>query len=647
MITTLKSLQNKFVNDPIFARQFITDANLETQFSNFLACGDELTDAAKKARQQAIEGIGSNLLSMYYRALQSFLEEPVHKRYPLYVRVPFSEDTFDINTETRTIKIPKDFSTNGVGVVGDHLAEFLWFKVDRFYDMVDLMYCDINITWRNTAVGSSNSFSSSNTYDSAPYAKYCDNEHVYFGWYITETASVSAGTIEFAIRFSKTAKIKEDDPQEKTVFSLYTQPAKITIKSGLVLTSVPISDNKYDDIVRYRPIFSEIINYLDASEPILVENLDGESYDVEEELENGTKVKVFTVTAYSPDNAGLDLDEEEEDWVEITDDLSEEGRKATITFSWYWNNNIIDTTASVIQEAFNNGDIVLQDGQTPYIQIKNYRKGQLYKTVLTTGVPGSYKLYVGNKIIDPTNENFNGIRYVQTMSPRLEEATQVQLLDTPMIKPYYYIGDTTVGNTPEKISFGIDFDTINGLATYTWYKDVGSGFSVIRSEELTADTDVGFIPTNESDFGPGHYYAKVQNYKNNMLTTATTSEFSVINPPRALTDELVHLDPDLESPNTKFTINITDAPVDCKYRYRAILQKAGNPSVIKLFESITDKTGMVIDLTQYSNLEPGQYFLTVYAGEITCPGVAGYERYAMDERRHIIEGSDSKQAVIS
>lgn len=646
MITTLKSLQNKFVNDPIFARQFITDAGLETQFSKFLNCGDELTSAAINARRQAIEGIGANLLSMYYRALQSFLEEPVHKRYPLYVRVPFSEDTFKINTETRVITIPKEFSSNGVGVVGDHLAEFLWFEVDRFYDMVDLMYCDINITWRNTASNSS-AFSANNTYDAAPYAKYCDNEKVYFGWYITETASVAAGTIEFAIRFSKTAKIREDDLQEKTVFSLYTQPAKITIKSGLVLTTVPISDNKYDDIVRYRPIFSEIINYLDASEPILIESLDGESYDVEEELQNGTKVKVFTVTAYSPDNAGLDLDEDEDEWVEINEDLSDEGRKATITFNWYWNNKIIDATASAIQEAYDEGRLILQDGQEPYIDIKNYRKGQLYKTVLTTGVPGSYKLYVGNKIIDPENENYNGIRYVQTMSPRLEEATQVELLSTPSLKPYYYIGDTTAANVPEKITFGINFETVNGEATYAWYKDVGMGYSKIREDDLTEETDVGFTPDNESEFGPGHYYAKVENYKNNMLTVATTDEFQVLNPPRALTDELVHLDPDLENPNTKFTINIDNAPIDCKYRYRAILQKAGDPTVIKLFDSITERAGMIVDLAAYPSLAPGQYFLTVYAGEITCPGVQGYERYAMDSNRRIIEGSDSKQAIIS
>lgn len=88
MITTLESLQNKF-KDVGFKKQFEQDSGMTLE--------------------DDVMSYGSNLLSIYYRALQKFLNEN-HRRYPMYVRIPFSEVTFNINTETRKIDIPPTFA---------------------------------------------------------------------------------------------------------------------------------------------------------------------------------------------------------------------------------------------------------------------------------------------------------------------------------------------------------------------------------------------------------------------------------------------------------------------------------------------------------------------------------------------------------
>lgn len=61
--------------------------------------------------------------------------------------LPLDEPHFEINANTRAIIIPADFKKNGIAVQGDDLAEVVYFKVDRYYDAVDLNACDIYVQW--------------------------------------------------------------------------------------------------------------------------------------------------------------------------------------------------------------------------------------------------------------------------------------------------------------------------------------------------------------------------------------------------------------------------------------------------------------------------------------------------------------------
>ena len=63
---------------------------------------------------------------------------------PYYLRaLPLDEDCFEINTNTREIVIPDEIDSKKwvIGVRDDHLAEVLWFHVDRYFDGQDLAIC--------------------------------------------------------------------------------------------------------------------------------------------------------------------------------------------------------------------------------------------------------------------------------------------------------------------------------------------------------------------------------------------------------------------------------------------------------------------------------------------------------------------------
>lgn len=648
MITTLKSLQDKFVNDPIFGNQFVIDASwLSDQFQSYIDLGTEVDKQSLADRRQVIEGMGSNLLSLYYRALKKFLDDG-NRRYPLYVRVPFSEDTFKINTESRIITVPKDFQSNGVGVVGDHLAEFLWFEVDRFYDVTDLMNCDITINWRNTA--SSGSLQAT-TYEVQPYAKYCDNEKVYFGWYISNNASLIAGTIEFAVHFFTDMEVPntQGTTTNETVFSLYTQPAKITIKSGLAPATGRIIDDNYDTIVRSRPIFSEIVNSLDAAEPILTTSIVRGNYDVDPE----TGYQIFTIVAVSPDNAGLDLDgaeepgdENEGNEVPAESNAANDGRRARIEVSWYWNNRLIDTLRTPITQAIDDGTLHMADGIEPDIEITDTVDGQVYTSVLKTNVPGTYRAYVGNRIIDEDSENYNGVRYVQTSTAILEEANQIYLADSKLLPAVFYIGDQTTSG-PMVLDFDVDFSEgskPNGVIKYSWFKKSKTGeISQIGDWDTITEEEhnVAIVPTLDER---GYMYAEVRNIKNSMMTFAKTPEVLVMEPPKEVLDSDIGLS--FDASTKTLHVSISNGYIDNEYAYKVYIIDSNDPSHITTTQwnltgdavyHIGPQRDFDLNELKKSNGDPlidiehgKSYMIQVHVSQVTCRNNREYTRWVYD-----------------
>lgn len=55
---------------------------------------------------------------------------------PYFLRLPLNEPFLEINANTRAITVPA--SLKQIGVRGDKFAEIVFFKIDRYYDAVDL-----------------------------------------------------------------------------------------------------------------------------------------------------------------------------------------------------------------------------------------------------------------------------------------------------------------------------------------------------------------------------------------------------------------------------------------------------------------------------------------------------------------------------
>lgn len=152
-----------------------------------------------------------------------------------------SENFLQINLNTRTIDMS---NMTNLGVIGDHNAETLWFKVDRYFDKMDLSKTHIAIQCRNAnpdPVDENNEFiflvgsniSSDNDFNQNIST---DEENLYFPWTLNKAVSQYSGVVQFSIRFFQ----KSGDSY---VYSLNTQVAQFNISNGL---DTKDNGNNYD-----------------------------------------------------------------------------------------------------------------------------------------------------------------------------------------------------------------------------------------------------------------------------------------------------------------------------------------------------------------------------------------------------------------
>jgi len=103
--------------------------------TNYNGWFSEITDAFKNSGKPEIENIVIDTLEAYYAHIEDIARNLGGK----YLRMPVDEDFLSINNNTREITVKgTSFATNGIAVEADHLAEIVYFKVDRYFDRMDL-----------------------------------------------------------------------------------------------------------------------------------------------------------------------------------------------------------------------------------------------------------------------------------------------------------------------------------------------------------------------------------------------------------------------------------------------------------------------------------------------------------------------------
>lgn len=165
---------------------------------------------------------------------------------PVYYRIPADEPVYNIDLNTREIEAPAFF-----GVTEDHNAEVVWFKVDRFFDDVDLYDATCWIQYKNAL---------KEDYVAVTIPRVIeDNSHntLYIPWPIRGTVTKATGNVTFSFYFFKIGENK------KVYFELHTKPATSKVLNGLkvnpdsFIEDGEVDNNQYSDFMR---MYQELTN---------------------------------------------------------------------------------------------------------------------------------------------------------------------------------------------------------------------------------------------------------------------------------------------------------------------------------------------------------------------------------------------------
>ena len=136
------------------------------------------------------------------------------------------EDKFIINADTREISVPSSFSN--IGVIYDHNAETIFFKIPRYFDNVDLNDHTCIIQYINAG-------KEEDIYTVTQ--KDISNEgEIIFGWKITNSVTKYFGSVSFAVRFYSITNGVFN-------YNFNTKVAQFNVLNGLNITADNINVN--------------------------------------------------------------------------------------------------------------------------------------------------------------------------------------------------------------------------------------------------------------------------------------------------------------------------------------------------------------------------------------------------------------------
>jgi hypothetical protein len=415
MIVTLQDLATK-LQDPEFAAQLQVDA------------GKPVTTVAE-----------------YFQVLDR-LKNTNH--WPLYVRLPFSEPFFTINANTRVINVPTEFRNNGIAVAGDHLAEILYFEVNRFYDTTDLALCGENGITIQWVAGDAKGV------DTA-YALDYDEDRLIFGWIISGLVAdkigpaAKAGQVEFAINF----QIKDGTT---VVFNMNTVSAKVQVKNsiGVDYSNVSPDTAEWKNIVKNRPVYTGLADMLDAALASITLNLFQGDADLGKKNQHpdGDVTAVELVDNADATKTVMNIEGTSVDILPVPDGEDTRDRQAEVVYKWEFNGAAIGegtTSGDAANSRFlanpELGDAELVAEGSIVVDAPVYdAASRTAAAKVTSNVPGVYQAYIGNKV-RYRNKDTNG----NLLDSYQDPVTRWSLSNVTTI-PWASGFDITVINLPER-----------------------------------------------------------------------------------------------------------------------------------------------------------------------------------------------------
>ena len=250
-----------------------------------------------------------NSLETYFGKIEELLKSSkagIENYGRTYTILPLDEEYFEIDTNTRIIKVPEAFRKNGIAVQGDMGAETIYFKVPRYFDAMDLDHTDIYIQWQYTNSQNKNVEQGI----SHEWVRDIESEDDYliFGWTLGGRITEEAGTLQFSVRFIN-GKRDENKKITEISYSLSTLTATALINPGLNFGLGEVTVETLDDIISANYINTttntdsqiDIFQYVwDLDKMVINHNLDATV--VEKDLDEEGKISIKLSAYVSPNN---------------------------------------------------------------------------------------------------------------------------------------------------------------------------------------------------------------------------------------------------------------------------------------------------------------------------------------------------------
>ena len=151
---------------------------------------NEILGLPKKNDQGTVITHAISTLDGYFQHLHE-----ISLKDPSLIILPLDEEKFFIDGNSRKITVPQAFTKNGVGVQGDHYAEYIYFEIDRYFENIDFGSPSITAVVEFIDANQQKHFTKA-------WIKYTDEKSskVTIGWPITQDVTSKAGSIKFSVR---------------------------------------------------------------------------------------------------------------------------------------------------------------------------------------------------------------------------------------------------------------------------------------------------------------------------------------------------------------------------------------------------------------------------------------------------------------
>lgn len=458
-----------------------------------------------------------------------------------YFMLPMDEPLFEINANTRLIKIPNEFK-NGISVQGDEVAEIIFFSIDRYYDITDFYsdYIIPVIQWKyadETGVGAYHlSATTGKIVIVDENSETGGTIKVVFGWPISSEVTARATNIQFSVRFYTivddkgeliTEWEKYSDGQLEYSFSTLNAVTKINPSLDVKMNEGAFSYDNKNHLIwqRMRNSIHPNLN-LRAINPIIEYFIPsaGTSADLDETgyltlkvkptYPSGTVDKRIGKQIYEiwridqNDNQELyatgtalsfhDIINDGEDGFDVDYVPVLKSEKERNSTDMYFKKVISEEDGSISYELYNDPELI--DG--------------LYKRVQTYKINKAGKYYVN--IINEIDDTNKGTNRTEPFTIELPANPTVGENNKDKYDNYIlrYVKDEEGIDTPEVIPVTLTLSAVDnddGIAlTYNWYRSENeNGENKVLLTEVPQE-NVAFT-VNEKGF----YYLEAINFKNN------------------------------------------------------------------------------------------------------------------------------------